>query len=76
VDDALPYAEVPPDAQSSGDCREPYAPGWQRLKANRVTGIEARVDLRAGRVADIWTNAIRGTESPVSGRPYPQCEEK
>lgn len=76
VDDVVPYAQVPPDAPSSGDCRFPYTPGWERLKAARVTEVEARVDLRRGRLADVWTNAKSGTVSPVPGRPFPQCEEK
>jgi hypothetical protein len=76
VNDVLPYAEVPPDAPSSGDCHAPYVSGWERLQASDVTRISARVDLKSGRLAEIWTNAVRGTVSPVPGRAFPQCEEK
>ena len=75
VDDDLPYAEIPPDAPAHGECVTPYARGWNHLHASSVTAVEVLVDLRAGRVAEISTNASHGTVSPVADRAYPSCDE-
>lgn len=76
VDAAVPFAEIPPDAPSTGDCKRPYAPGWQRLRARQVTVLFVGVDVSLGRVAAIDTNAKEEVVSSMSGRPYPVCREK
>ena len=75
VDADLPFAISPPDAPSHGTCVTPYAPGWAHLRARRVTALMVLVDLRLRRVAEISTNATRGTVGPVPGKPYPTCNE-
>jgi hypothetical protein len=76
IDAIVPYAENPPPAPASGDCQEPYAPGWKRLRAQRVTRLFVAVDLDKARVADVDTDAMREVVSPVKGRAFPSCEEK
>jgi hypothetical protein len=76
VDVVVPYAVNPPDAPASGDCQQPYAPGWKRIRAHHVTRLFVAVDLARSSVADISTDADREVVSPVTGRPFPQCEAK
>jgi hypothetical protein len=75
VDAALPYAETPPDAPASGDCKTPYAPGWNRLSTTRAAHVFVGVDVAKRRVAVADTDAKTETLSPIAGRPYPQCNE-
>jgi hypothetical protein len=74
VNTVVPYAVNPPDAPASGDCEQPYAAGWKRLRAQHVTRLFVAVDLDKGRVADVDTDAQREVISPVSGRAFPSCE--
>jgi hypothetical protein len=76
VDADLPSADIPPDTLTQGHCVYPYAATWIHLSARAVRSVTVLVDLRRGRVADIWTDAARGEVSPVAGRPYPDCEQK
>lgn len=76
IDAVVPYAVNPPPAPASGDCQEPYAPGWKHLRAQRVTRLFVSVDLDKARVADVDTDATREVISPVKGRAFPNCEEK
>jgi hypothetical protein len=75
VDAVVPYAVNPPPAPASGDCEQPYAAGWKRLRAQHVTRVFVAVDLDKRRVADVDTDAEREVISPVSGRAFPSCEE-
>jgi hypothetical protein len=68
----LPYVQIPVNA---GSCSKPYAAGWAHLRASGVTTLQVLVDLRRARVAEISTNANRGSVSPVKGKPYPTCSD-
>jgi hypothetical protein len=76
IDAVVPFAVNPPDAPATGDCRTPYAPGYERLQAQRVRNVFVGVDVRLRRVVDIGTDAPRSIVSAVPGRPFPICEEK
>jgi hypothetical protein len=76
VDADLPSADTPPDTRTQGHCVYPYAATWIHLRAQEVRTVTVLVDLRRGRVADVWTDAPKGVVSPVPGRPYPDCEQK
>jgi hypothetical protein len=71
----LPYAVVPPDAPSKGQCLHPYAPGWLRVDARAVTVLQILVDLHTGRVAEVDVDGSGRTGSAVHGLPHPSCEE-
>jgi hypothetical protein len=75
VDAVVPFAVNPPDAPATGDCRSPYAPGWERLRARPVGVVFVGVDVSERRVADIETDAPWQVVSSVPGRPFPHCDE-
>ncbi len=76
IDADLPWADVPPDTRTQGHCAYPYAATWIHLSAQGIRTFTVSVDLRRGRVADIWTDAKKGVVSPVPGRAYPSCRQK
>jgi hypothetical protein len=67
---------VPPDAPASGDCEHPYALGWERLQSGIASRIFVSVDIAKQRVNDISTDAQSETLSPITGLPFPQCNER
>jgi hypothetical protein len=75
VNSDLPYVAIPPDGPAHGTCVDPYASGWEHLRASGVTELSVLVDVDRGQVAEIDTNATRGRVSPVAGKPYPSCNE-
>lgn len=75
VDADLPFIVVPPDGPAHGTCVAPYAAGWAHLRATGVTRLWVIVDLRRDEVVQISTNAGQGRVSPVTGKPYPTCNE-
>jgi hypothetical protein len=74
VDAVLPYADIPPDAPTTGTCESPYRQTWLREESENVTELDVLVDLRRGKVADIRTNATEGRRSWVQGKPHPDCQ--
>jgi hypothetical protein len=70
------FAEIPPDAPATGDCRLPYAPGWERLRARGVGVVFVGVDVALRKIADISTDAKREVVSSVPGRPFAVCNER
>lgn len=75
VDADLPQADIPPDAPTKGKCVRPYRQTWLHERAKGVTQLFVLIDLKRSRVADITTNASRGTLSGIQGKPYPDCSE-
>lgn len=75
VDADLPQADIPPDAPTKGDCARPYRLTWLHEHSTGVTRLYVLVDVGRRRVADVTTNAKRGTLAWVPGRPHPSCEE-
>lgn len=74
-DNSVMAVVVTPDGPSHGTCVSPYAAGWAHLEASDVAALWVIVDLRRDEVVQISTNPKQSRVSPVSGKPYPTCNE-